>query len=166
MSESKGTEFPIDTAEFAANSILKWWETLGKSTYPNATKLMITADCGGSNGYRNRLWRTKLQEIANALDMPVYVSHFPPGTSKWNKIEHRLFSYISINWRGKPLVDLMTIINLIASTTTATGLTVECVHDMKFYQKAIEVSDEVFNAVKVIPQDFHGDWNYIVFPDL
>ena len=155
-----------DTAEFAANSILKWWETLGKSTYPNATKLMITADCGGSNGYRNRLWRTKLQEIANALALPVYVSHFPPGTSKWNKIEHRLFSYISINWRGKPLVDLMTVVNLIASTTTATGLTVECVHDMKFYQKAIEVSDEVFNAVKVIPLDFHGDWNYIVFPDL
>ena len=155
-----------DTAEFAANSILKWWETVGKTAYPNASKLMITADCGGSNGYRNRLWRVKLQEIANRLDMPVHVNHFPPGTSKWNKIEHRLFSFISINWRGKPLVDLVTIINLIASTTTSAGLSVECTSDMKTYQKSIVVSHEAFNAVILKPQDFHGEWNYIVFPNL
>jgi len=155
-----------DTAEFAANSIMKWWESVGKTTYPNATKLMITADCGGSNGYRNRLWRVKLQEIANRLGMPVYVSHFPPGTSKWNKIEHRLFSFISINWRGKPLVDLMTVINLIASTTTSAGLTVECISDAKIYQKAIVVSDETFNSVNIKQLDFHGEWNYIVCPDL
>ena len=118
-----------DTAEFAGNSILKWWETIGKTDYPNATKLMLTADSGGSNGYRVRLWKVTLQKIANRLNMPVYVMHYPPTTSKWNKVEHRLFSFISINWRGKPLVDLMTIVNLIGATTNDCGLTVSCTFD-------------------------------------
>jgi len=169
MGKNKGfvnVGISCDTAEFAANSILKWWETVGKITYPNATKLMLTADCGGSNGYRNRLWRVKLQKIANNINLPVYVAHFPPGTSKWNKIEHRLFSYISINWRGKPLVDLMTVINLIASTTTTAGLTVECAYDAQVYQKGIVVSDSHFNSVNIHSQNFHGEWNYIVLPNL
>jgi len=155
-----------DTAEFAANSILMWWGMVGKKTYPNATKIMITADCGGSNGYRVRLWKVKLQEIANKLNIAVHVTHFPPGTSKWNKIEHRLFSYISINWRGKPLDELLTVINLIASTTTETGLTVECIHDTQEYKKGIVVSDEELSAVNIKPQDFHGEWNYVISPNL
>jgi transposase len=155
-----------DTAEFAANSILKWWEMVGKKAYPDATKIMITADCGGSNGYRVRLWKVKLQEIANQLNMAIHVTHFPPGTSKWNKIEHRLFSYISVNWRGKPLDEMLTIINLIASTTTATGLTVECVSDTQEYKKGRVVTDEELNAVNLKPQDFHGEWNYMILPQL
>jgi len=155
-----------DTAEFATNSILKWWEIVGKKTYPNATKILITADCGGSNGYRVRLWKVKLQEIANRLSIAIHVAHYPPGTSKWNKIEHRLFSYISINWRGKPLDELLTVINLIASTTTAAGLTVECISDTQEYKKGLVVSDEELNAVNIKPKDFHGEWNYVIFPDL
>jgi transposase len=155
-----------DTAEFAANSILKWWEMVGKKAYPDATKIMITADCGGSNGYRVRLWKVKLQEIANQLNMAIHVTHFPPGTSKWNKIEHRLFSYISVNWRGKPLDEMLTIINLIASTTTATGLTVECISDTQEYKKGHVVTDEELNAVNLKPQNFHGEWNYMILPQL
>jgi len=155
-----------DTAEFAANSIVKWWKIVGEKAYPNATRIMITADCGGSNGYRVKLWKVKLQEVANQLNKVIYVTHYPPGTSKWNKIEHRLFSYISINWRGKPLNELLTVINLIASTTTATGLTVECVSDMQEYKKGIVVSDEELNAVNIMPQDFHGEWNYTISPKL
>ena len=155
-----------DTAEFAANSILKWWEIIGNKTYPNATKLLITADCGGSNGYRVRLWKVKLQEIANYLNIAIHVTHFPPGTSKWNKIEHRLFSYISINWRGKPLDELLTVINLIASTTTATGLSVECISDTQEYKKGIVVSDDQLQAVNLEPHDFHGEWNYVITPNL
>ena len=155
-----------DTAEFAGNSIIKWWEIVGEKAYPNATKIMITADCGGSNGYRVRLWKVKLQEVANRLNKTIHVTHFPPGTSKWNKIEHRLFSYISINWRGKPLDELLTVISLIASTTTATGLTVECISDMQEYKKGIVVSDDELNAVNIKPQDFHGEWNYAISPNL
>jgi len=155
-----------DTAEFAANSILKWWEIVGQNTYPNATKLMITADSGGSNGYRVRLWKTQLQELANQINLPVYVTHFPPGTSKWNKVEHRLFSYISINWRGKPLDELDTVVNFIASTTTSAGLSVTCTVDLNFYQKAILVPDEVLNSLNITPHDWHGEWNYCVFPNL
>jgi hypothetical protein len=155
-----------DTAEFAANSILKWWEIVGIKAYPKARKMMITADCGGSNGYRVRLWKVKLQEIANQLNMAVHITHFPPGTSKWNKIEHRLFSYISINWRGKPLDELLTVINLIASTTTAEGLTVECISDTQEYKKGLVVSDEELGAVNITPQDFHGEWNYVILPNL
>ena len=155
-----------DTAEFAANSILKWWDIVGRRSYPDATKIMITADCGGSNGYRLRLWKVKLQEIANQLNLAIHVTHFPPGTSKWNKIEHRLFSYISINWRGKPLDELLTVINLIASTTTATGLTVECIADTQEYEKGRVVSDEELDAVNIKPEEFHGEWNYVILPHL
>ncbi len=155
-----------DTAEFAANSIIKWWNLVGKKNYPNASRLMITADCGGSNGYRVRLWKVKLQEVSNLLGKAIYVTHFPPGTSKWNKIEHRLFSYISINWRGKPLDELLTVVNLIASTTTSTGLTVECVSDMQEYKKGITVLDDDLENVNIVPQDFHGEWNYIIYPNM
>ena len=155
-----------DTAEFAANSILKWWELVGKKAYPKATKMLITADCGGSNGYRVKLWKVKLQEIANRLNIAIYVTHYPPGTSKWNKIEHRLFSFISINWRGKPLDELLTVINLITSTTTAAGLTVDCISDTQEYRKGIEVSDEELAAVNIKPHDFHGEWNYVIYPIL
>jgi transposase len=155
-----------DTAEFAANSILKWWGIVGKRAYPDATKIMITADCGGSNGYRVKLWKVKLQEIANQLNMAIHVTHFPPGTSKWNKIEHRLFSYISINWRGKPLDELLTVISLIASTTTSEGLTVECVSDMQEYKKGRVVADEELDAVNIKPQEFHGEWNYVISPNM
>jgi transposase len=169
IAENKGfvnVGISSDTAGFAANSILKWWELVGKKAYPNATKMMITADCGGSNGNRVKLWKVKLQEIATQLSLAIYVTHFPPGTSKWNKIEHRLFSYISINWRGKPLEELLTIINLIASTTSTGGLTVECVSDTQQYEKGIVVSDEELAAVNIKQQEFHGEWNYIIFPNL
>ena len=152
-----------DTAEFAGNSILKWWEAIGKNDYPNATKLMITADSGGSNGYRIRLWKVTLQKIANNLNIPIHVTHYPPGTSKWNKVEHRLFSFISINWRGKPLVDLMTIVNFIDSTTNDFGLTVSCIHDTNIYKKGIVVSKEHFDVVSIVRHSFHGEWNYIIF---
>jgi transposase len=155
-----------DTAEFAANSILRWWDIVGKVLYPGATKLMVTADCGGSNGYRVRLWKVKLQEIANKLGLAIQVTHFPPGTSKWNKIEHRLFSYISKNWRGKPLVELITIINLIASTTTEGGLTVQCVLDTNTYNRGSEISTEEFDKVNITPHYFHGEWNYTILPNL
>jgi len=155
-----------DTAEFAGNSILKWWEAIGKNAYPNATKLMITADGGGSNGYRVRLWKVKLQEIANTLNMPVYVTHYPPNTSKWNKIEHRLFSFISINWRGKPLVDLMTIVNFIDSTTNDFGLTVSCSFDADIYKKGVRISKDDLDAVNIERHPFHGEWNYVISPDL
>ena len=155
-----------DTAEFAANSIIKWWKLVGSKRYPNATKIMITADCGGSNGYKVKLWKVKLQEVANQLNKDIYVTHFPPGTSKWNKIEHRLFSYISINWRGKPLDQLLTVINLIASTTTDTGLTVECVSDTQEYKKGIVVKDKVLKTINIKQHQFHGEWNYTIKPNL
>jgi transposase len=155
-----------DTAEFAANSIIKWWKLVGSKRYPNATKIMITADCGGSNGYKVKLWKVKLQEVANQLNKDIYVTHFPPGTSKWNKIEHRLFSYISINWRGKPLDELLTVINLIASTTTATGLTVECVSDTQEYKKGIVVKDKDLENINIKQHQFHGEWNYTIIPNL
>jgi len=169
VAENKGfvnVGISSDTAEFAGNSILKWWELVGIVTYPNATKIMITSDCGGSNGNRVRLWKVKLQEIANKLNIEIHVMHYPPGTSKWNKIEHRLFSYISINWRGKPLDELLTVINLIASTTSSTGLTVECITDMQQYEKGIVVSDKDLNSVNIKPDDFHGEWNYIILPNM
>lgn len=153
-----------DTAEFAVESISKWWELVGSKYYPNANKLLITADCGGSNGYRVRLWKVKLQEISNRLSLEISVSHFPPGTSKWNKIEHRLFSFISKNWRGKPLLDLAVIINLIAATTTEKGLSVECVVDDKTYQKGIKISDEIFESINITRHIFHGEWNYTISP--
>lgn len=153
-----------DTGAFAVNSIRNWWLSMGKERYPNANKLMITADGGGSNGRRNKLWKTCLQEFANETGIEIHVSHFPPGTSKWNKIEHRLFSQISKNWRGRPLETIEIIISLIASTTTKTGLKVECVVDNNHYERGIKVSDEELAALNLIPNEWHGEWNYVIAP--
>ncbi len=153
-----------DTATFAVESIRKWWITMGREAYPKADRLLITADGGGSNGARVRLWKIELQSFANETGLVVSVCHFPPGTSKWNKIEHRLFSYISQNWRGKPLVSHEVIVNLISSTTTRTGLTVKCELDTKKYPKGIKVSDEELRQVNIVRDDFHGEWNYAIHP--
>ena len=149
-----------DTAQFAVNSILSWWEHLGKKRYPNATTLTITPDCGGSNGYRTRLWKTELQALANETGLEICVRHFPPGTSKWNKIEHRLFSFISMNWRGRPLTDIRTIVELIAATTTDTGLTVQAAYDPEWYATGVKISDSQLAAIPITPHDWHGEWNY------
>jgi len=153
-----------DTAEFAVESIKRWWYEMGAETYHNADTIYITADAGGSNGSRVRLWKTSLQNLANELNMNLKISHFPPGTSKWNKIEHRLFSFVSKNWRGRPLESLAVIVNLISSTTTNTGLTVKCVVDYNEYKKGIDVSDEELASVNLFEDDFHGDWNYSILP--
>ena len=153
-----------DTAEFAANSIRQWWEKMGQRRFPRASELMITADGGGSNNYRSRLWKVALQNLADQLDFKLKVCHFPPGTSKWNKIEHRLFSYITSNWRGQPLVNLATIVNLIASTTTTTGLLVQAALDTNTYETGIKVSDEQMANLRLIPCEFHGEWNYTIAP--
>jgi hypothetical protein len=153
-----------DTAEFAVTSVGKWWDLMGMKAYPKADTLLITADCGGSNGYRNRLWKVKLQELANKLDKKITVLHFPPGTSQWNKIEHRLFSFISKNWRGKPLISLAVIVKLIGATKTEAGLTVDCVVDEHDYPKGTKVTDDELNAVRIIHHDFHGEWNYSILP--
>jgi transposase/flavodoxin len=149
-----------DTAEFAVQSIQNWWEQMGKEVYPLATKLYITCDSGGSNGSRTRLWKIKLQEFALKSGLDVYVSHFPPGTSKWNKIEHRMFCFISKNWRGKPLISTEVVVNLIASTTTAKGLKIMCEIDNSNYEKGIKVSDDELQSINIIKADFHGEWNY------
>lgn len=151
-----------DTALFAVNSIRRWWEKMGRNRFPKATRLLITADAGGSNGYRTRLWKVALQTLASEIGLNITVCHFPPGTSKWNKIEHRLFSFISQNWRGKPLYNLETIINLIASTTTAKGLTVQCEIDRQEYKKGIVISDNDLSKIKINPHVFHGEWNYTI----
>lgn len=153
-----------DTAEFAVSSIRHWWQYIGCKRYPNSKKLLICADAGGSNGYRLRLWKKELQRFANARGIEISVSHFPPGTSKWNKIEHRLFSFISTNWRGKPLTSYQVIINLIKSTTTKTGLTVKARLDKKNYNKGIKVSDDEMKNIKLVKNKFHGEWNYTVKP--
>lgn len=153
-----------DTAAFAVASIRGWWESMGKEVYPSADKLMITADSGGSNGYRRRLWKTELQAFADETGLSIHVTHLPPGTSKWNKIEHRLFSFISQNWRGKPLVSYEVIINLIGSTKTKKGLTVKCRLDENKYQKGIKITDEEMDALNIERTDFHGEWNYIIHP--
>ena len=154
-----------DTASFAVSTIRRWWFAMGKELYPNASELVITADGGGSNGSRVRLWKLELQKLANELKMPIRVSHFPPGTSKWNKIEHRLFSFISMNWRGKPLVSHETIVNLIAATTTRKGLKVRAELDSKQYPKGIKVSNEEFGAIQIVRDEFHGEWNYSILPN-
>lgn len=154
-----------DTATFAVESIRRWWNGLGKSSYPNATQLMITADGGGSNGSRVRLFKKELQQFANETGLSISVCHFPPGTSKWNKIEHRLFSFISKNWRGQPLFDLVTIVKLIGNTRTNAGLKVCCELDQNDYPKGIEVSDEEMNKLNLIRDQFHGDWNYSITPE-
>jgi Rhodopirellula transposase DDE domain len=153
-----------DTACFAANSIRRWYEDMGSKRFPRARELMITADGGGSNSSRSRLWKVALQGLADQLELQLKVCHFPPGTSKWNKIEHRLFSYITSNWRGQPLVNLETIVNLIASTTTKTGLIVRAALDTNAYETGQKVSDEEMAKLRLKRCDFHGNWNYIIAP--
>ncbi len=153
-----------DTAQFAVASIASWWRHLGKERYPDAETLTITADCGGSNGNRPRLWKVELQKLADETGLAIEVCHFPPGTSKWNKIEHRLFSFITMNWRGKPLVSLETVVNLIAATTTRTGLEVYAQLDEGTYPDKIRVSDAEINAVNLHGHQFHPEWNYCIKP--
>jgi Rhodopirellula transposase DDE domain len=153
-----------DTAEFATNSILRWWREMGQQRFPRANQLLITADGGGSNGHRCRLWKVSLQSLADTLGLPLVVCHFPPGTSKWNKIEHRLFSFITQNWRGRPLVSHQVIVNLIANTTTRTGLIVKAALDTNEYKTGITVSDEDVEKLRLRRHKFHGDWNYTVSP--
>jgi Rhodopirellula transposase DDE domain len=153
-----------DTAEFAVNSIRSWWQNLGQARYPEATRLQITADCGGSNGNRVRLWKVELQKLAEETGLEIGVCHLPPGTSKWNRIEHRLFSYITINWRGKPLHSLETVINLISATTTSAGLKVYARLDEGSYPDKIKVPDQDINAVNLTGDEFHPEWNYTIKP--
>ena len=155
-----------DTSEFAVESIRRWWLSMGREKYPEATELFITADSGGSNGCRVRLWKQKLQEFANGTGLIVNVSHFPPGTSKWNKIEHRLFSYISQNWRGKPLISHEVVVNLIANTRTNKGLIVKCSLDENKYSKGIKVTESELANVLLEKAEFHGEWNYKIFPQI
>ena len=155
-----------DTAQFAVAAIKGWWEHLGARAYPNATSLTITADRGGSNSYRTRLWKTQLQAPADELGLPVRVLHYPPGTSKWNKIEHRLFSYISINWRAKPLISRQVVIDLIAATTTTTGLKVYARLDTNTYPTKIQITDEQIRAIQLTGDDFHPEWNYTIIPSV
>jgi hypothetical protein len=151
-----------DTAQFAVSSIRSWWEHLGRPRYPHATRLQITADCGGSNGNRTRLWKVELQKLADETGLELAVCHFPPGTSKWNRIEHRLFSFITMNWRGKPLVSLETIINLIGATSTSKGLEVYARLDQGTYPDKIRVKDTEINAVNLHGEEFHPEWNYSI----
>ncbi len=153
-----------DTAQFSVASIRAWWEQLGRERYPDASELVITADCGGSNGYRTRLWKTELQALADETGLAISVCHFPPGTSKWNKIEHRLFSFISQNWRGKPLLSHQVVVNLIGATTTRTGLKVYARLDPREYPKDVKVSDEQLAAVELSGDGFHPEWNYRIKP--
>jgi hypothetical protein len=153
-----------DTAEFAVQSIRGWWRSMGKKIYPNAKELLITADAGGSNGYRNQLWKKSLQDFADETQLEIAVSHFPPGTSKWNKIEHRLFSHISQNWRGRPLTSHETIVSLIANTTTSTGLRVKAKLDRRRYKLGVKVPRKIMGALAIRPASFHGDWNYKITP--
>jgi len=159
---SVGTDH--DTAAFAVESIRRWWTTMGAPLYPGATRLLLTADCGGSNGYRTRLWKRELQRLADETGLEVAVCHFPPGTSKWNKIEHRLFSAISQNWRGKPLVSHEAIVNLIAATTTRTGLRVRSALDASAYPAGVTVSDAEMGTLYIRTDPFHGEWNYTLLP--
>ena len=153
-----------DTPAFAVASIARWWERMGKARYPDATRLMITADAGGSNSYRSRLWKTELANLAATIGLVITVCHMPPGTSKWNKIEHRLFSFISMNWRGKPLTTYRTVVELIAATTTRTGLSVQADFDEGYYPIGVKVTDAELAAVPLRPHDFHPDWNYSILP--
>jgi transposase len=154
-----------DTSAFAVATIRSWWENEGKTTYQNAKYLYITADGGGSNGIRNRLWKSELQQFANDSGLIIHVSHLPPGTSKWNKIEHRLFAFISKNWRGKPLESLYVIISLINGTKTKTGLTVKAVIDKNTYKTGIKIGDEELNKCNIAKNKFHGEWNYSIAPN-
>ena len=153
-----------DTAAFAVESIRRWWRNMGQPLYPRATRLLITADAGGSNGYRLRLWKLELQRLADELGLEIAVCHLPPGTSKWNKIEHRLFSAITQNWRGKPLVSHEVVVNLIGATTTKTGLKVRTALDTDHYPAGRAVSDEELDAIHLRRDPFHGEWNYVLAP--
>ncbi len=153
-----------DTATFAVASIRGWWRYEGRRLYPKADNLLITADAGGSNGYRLRLWKLEIQRLADQTGLAITVCHFPPGTSKWNKVEHRLFSFISSNWRGEPLRDYQTVVRLIASTTTAKGLTVSCRLDRRRYTPGRKVSEEEMASINITPARFHGEWNYVIRP--
>lgn len=153
-----------NTAEFAVASIRQWWFEMGKPLYPDATALLITADCGGSNDYRSRLWKAELQILGDEIGLTIEVCHFPPGTSKWNKIEHRMFSQISQNWRGQPLTSRAVVVNLIGQTTTQTGLMIQSELDEKLYETGIEISAEEFNAIAIERHEFHGEWNYRILP--
>ena len=153
-----------DTAEFAVETLRRWWEKMGRLRYPTATELLVNADGGGSNGTRVRLWKVALQRLADETGLRITVCHFPPGTSKWNKIEHRMFSYISLNWRGKPLISHEVIVNLIAGTTTRTGLKIQAELDTNLYPKGIQVTDKELEKVQIQKADFHGEWNYTILP--
>jgi Rhodopirellula transposase DDE domain len=151
-----------DTASFAVEAIRRWWVTMGRVRFSDATKLLITADAGGSNGYRVKLWKIELAKLAEETGLEITVCHYPPGTSKWNKIEHRMFSFISMNWRGRPLVSYRTIVELISNTTTAKGLTIRAEEDVNYYETGIKVSNAELAAVPLTPHKFHGDWNYTI----
>jgi transposase len=153
-----------DTSVFAVESIRSWWRCMGQKRYPDAKKLMITADSGGSNGYRRRLWKTELAKLANEIGLHISVCHYPVGTSKWNKIGHRLFSHITMNWRGRPLTSIDVIINLIASTKTSAGLCVECGFDKGEYPNGLKVGDAEFESIHITKDDFHGEWNSTISP--
>ena len=153
-----------DTAAFAVNTIRRWWRATGRTAYPQARSLLIMADSGGSNGSRVRLWKWELHKLACETGLSIQVCHLPPGTSKWNKIEHRLFSFISQNWQGRPLLTHATIVNLIANTTTSTGLKVRCVLDRKRYPKSLTISDKQMSQIRLVPDAFHGNWNYTIRP--
>ncbi len=151
-----------DTAEFAVESIRRWWNQMGADRFPDATKLLITADAGGSNGYRVRAWKAELATLAADTGLEITVVHYPPGTSKWNKIEHRMFSFISMNWRGRPLTDIRTIVELIAATKTKSGLTVQASYDPEWYPTGVKVTDKELAALPLTPHKWHGDWNYTI----
>jgi len=151
-----------DTAEFAVEAIRRWWNTTGRTRFPDATTLLITADAGGSNGYRVRAWKWHLAKLAAETGLEITVCHYPPGTSKWNKIEHRLFSFISMNWRGRPLTSIRTIIELIAATTTTTGLTVQATYDPNWYPTGVKIPDTEYKTIPIDAHDWHGEWNYTI----
>ena len=153
-----------DTAEFAVASIRGWWQQMGRIAYPNASELLITADGGGSNSSRSRLWKVELQKLADEIGLRISVCHYPPGTSKWNAIEHRMFAHITQNWRGRPLISYETIVNLIANTTTAGGLTIKCQLDESEYKKGIKISDKDLALICIERSEFHGEWNYTILP--
>jgi Rhodopirellula transposase DDE domain len=153
-----------ETAEFAVESIRRWWQQIGKDLYPDKHELLITADNGGSNGATNKLWKKKLQELANEEQLTITVAHYPPATSKWNKIEHQLFSFLSINWRAIPLTSLEVIIRLISATTNEKGLTVTAIKDGNIYPTGIKITNKEIKALNIVRDSFHGDWNYTIKP--
>ena len=153
-----------DTSAFAVNAIRRWWQAMGRQRYPHATALMVTADAGGSNGYRNKLWKVELAKLAQETGLTITVCHYPPGTSKWNKIEHRMFSFITKNWRGKPLTSYQVIVDLVASTTTQTGLRILAEWDQGKYPKGIEITDAELAALPLARHEWHPEWNYDLAP--